>query len=67
MMSRKNEETLNSDERIKEQQNERIRGAKQRLNMTENTLRRLELELRAAYESYIRNIVDFKEQSGNNF
>ena len=42
----------------KEQQNERIRGAKQRLNMAEDTLRRLELELRTAYESYAKGITD---------
>ena len=40
----------------KEQQNERIRGAKQHLNMAEDTLRRLELELRTAYESYAKGI-----------
>lgn len=42
----------------KEQQNERIRGAKQHLNMAEDTLRRLELELRTAYESYAKGITD---------
>lgn len=42
----------------KEQQNERIRGAKQRLNMAEDTLRRLELELRTAYESYVKGLTD---------
>ena len=42
----------------KEQQNERIRGAKQRLNMAEDTLRRLELELRTAYESYAKGITE---------
>lgn len=42
----------------KEQQNERIRGAKQRLNMAEDTFRRLELDLRTAYESYVKGITD---------
>ena len=42
----------------KEQQKERIRGAKQRLNLAEDTLRRLELELRTAYESYAKGITD---------
>lgn len=42
----------------KEQQNERIRGSKQRLNMAEDTLRRLELELRTAYESYVKELTD---------
>ena len=42
----------------KEQQNERIRGAKQRLNMAEDTLRRLDYELRTAYESYAKGITD---------
>ena len=42
----------------KEQQNERIRGAKQHLNMAEDTLRRLEMELRTAYESYAKGITE---------
>ena len=42
----------------KEQQNERVRGAKQRLNMAEDTLRRLELELCTAYESYVKGLTD---------
>lgn len=42
----------------KEQQNERIRGAKQRLIMAEDTLRRLVLEFRTAYESYTKGITD---------
>ena len=42
----------------KEQQNERIRGAKRRLNMAGDTLRRLELELRTAYESYVKGLTD---------
>lgn len=45
-------------EKEKEQQNERIRGAKQRLNMAEDTLRRLELELQTAYESYVKGLTD---------
>ena len=45
-------------EKEKEQQNKRIRGAKHRLNMAEDTLRRLELELQTAYESYVKGLTD---------
>ncbi len=38
--------------------NERVRGANQRLSMAEDTLRRLELELRTAYESYAKGVTD---------
>ncbi len=45
-------------EKEREQHNERIRGAKQRLAMAEDTHRRLELELRTAYESYAKGVTD---------
>ena len=42
----------------RKKQNEHIRGGKQCLSLAEDTLRRLDLELRTVYESHVKGMTD---------